>query len=83
VRLWIIITAINVMKHYGILALDLEVHVYKEGHFFHGLISFHNTSCSASVKVTFGKLGAAKSVTFSNQCRAGLNVLTVENWKSY
>ena len=47
---WIIVKTMCVMKHYGILALDLEVYIRK------GLISFHNHLFSPSLNVTFGNL---------------------------
>ena len=59
--------------------------VYTKGHFFYGLLSFHNLLFSTSVNVIFDKLEAEISVTSVCQGLAGLNtrILTVENWVSY
>ena len=56
---------------------------YQKGHFFHGLLSFHNILFSTSVNVSFDKLEASMSVTSAYQGHAGLNILTVEKLVSY
>ena len=60
------------MKYYGILHLDLELHL-RNGTYF--IIYFHSSLLSApSIDITFGKLEAIKSVTSAYQEIAGLNI---------
>ena len=57
--------------------------LYTKRNFFRGLISFHDPLFFPSFNVTFVKLEDAMCVTSAYQERAGLNTLTVENWKYY